>query len=145
MRRLGYETSVIYSLFKRLQTIIYRDAWELHYLLIQPRLVQSARSPYSHDVLNMILERHTDGILHGIITSILSLESSEDRLAWAKAQEKQGMDLLGWHTKRVKNWESIRNGAVGEAPPAEANVLSLVMDERKTKSSYRMLLKKRRE
>jgi hypothetical protein len=123
--------------------MIYTDRLELYHLLMQPRLVEWERSPYSQDVLNMILRRHTDGILHGLITSILPLTSPESRLEWVKDQEKQGVDLHRWHAIESRSWEVKRNGDLGDTLPENQDILNLFMDEKTIESSHRMLLKMR--
>jgi hypothetical protein len=142
-RSLGYETAAIASLVEALKSLIDSDRFNLRRLLRQLECQSKwDRSPYSYDVLNLILERHTDGILDELIRCILSLESSEDRAEWVKRKGKEGVDLVGWQMKEAERLNQYwRTGVMRERLPEEANILSLFIDHRKTESGYFMLFK----
>jgi hypothetical protein len=136
------EAAALTSLVEALQSLVCSDRSNLRRLLRQLEWCKWHRSPYSYDVLNLILERHTDRVLDELIRCILSLESSEDRAEWVKRKGKEGVDLVGWQTKEAERLNQYwRTGVMREPLPEEANILSLFIDHRKTESGYFMLFK----
>jgi hypothetical protein len=133
-----YGAAAFSSLVKALKSLVCCD----RLLLLRLGCGKRNRTPYSPDILNMILERHTDGVLDKLISRVLSLETSDERTEWVKRKGKEGFDLVGWQMKEAERLNQYwHTGVMREPLPEEANILSLFIDHKKTESAYFRLFK----